>query len=281
MKKLDLFLLQISGISNFQIRPNPIQGVIFVVGLAAIILLIIYLNKSKKVKNNPIFQTGTIDKADMGVLAVKGMVKIARKYGLDAAEQKALGKALHSASLDIASVFNSTDDIDNGFSRMISAFRREDGYEEIIAKLFAIRNKVDYYVLVNETAKTGKNAVPPRRYYRRQKMNVPVAFYLVLVTEVRQGMKKVKKLSLDKNKLSGTILDLSAGGCSISTHDFIKAGARIKTEFKIGKTSLAALAIILRINKSASGNVLHTRFLKLPVKAANAINALVYNYRDI
>jgi hypothetical protein len=281
MEKLDLFLLQISGISNFQIRPNPIQGVIFALGVAAVVFLIIYFNKSKKIKNNPIFQTGTINKADMGALAVKGMVKIARKYGLDAAEQKVLGKALHSNSLDIPSVFNSTDDIDNGFSRMISAFSREEGSEEIIAKLFAIRNKVDYYILANEAGKTGKNTEPPRRYYRRQKMDVPVAFYLVLVTEVRQGLKKIKKSSLDKNKLSGTILDLSAGGCSISTRDSVKAGARIKTEFKIGKASFAALAIILRINKDASGNVLHARFLKLPVKAANAINALVYNYRDI
>jgi hypothetical protein len=274
-----LFLLQTVGLSDLQIKPKPIQGVIFAVGVAAIVFLIIYFNKSKKIKSNPIFQTGTIDKAELGALAVKGMVKVARKYGLDAAEQKALVKALRSAGLDLSGLFNSKDAIDNGFSRMVSMLGREGEAEQTIAELFSIRNKAEYYFTMNEDAQPGKKGT--QRRYRRKQTNTPVSFQRVLVTETRQGLKKIQKLSLDKNKLSGNILDLSAGGCSISTRDPVKVGSRIKIEFKIGKTSFAALAMILRINKDHAGNVLHTRFIKVPVKALNAINALVYNYRDI
>jgi hypothetical protein len=275
-----MFLFQASGISSFQIQPKPIQGIIFVAGLVAIIFLIVYVNKSKKIKNNPIFKTGTIDKTELTALSVKGIGKIARKYELDASEQKALAKLLHDAELDIDAVFNSTGDIDSAFARMASTLAREDDSEQMIEKLFAIRNKVEYYSLVNETADSpGKNKIPRR--YRRKKTNIPVSFYLVVVIESRQGSKKVKKLSLDNKKLSGMLLDLSAGGCSISTRDPVKAGGRIKIEFKIGKASLAALAMILRINKGPSGNILHARFIKTPVKTLNAINAFIFGYKDI
>lgn len=268
-------------LSDFRIQPKPIHGIIFGVGVTAIILVIVYLNKSKKVKNSTIFTTGTIDKAELGALSVKGMVKIAYKYGLDAAEQKALAKALHSTGLDIPGVFNSIDDIDSGFSRMVSSLSREDDSEQTIAKLFSIRNKVEYYFSANENAETLSGKKVTLRRYRRIKVNIPVVFYLVLVTESRKGVRKTKKLLLDKNKLSGNILDLSMGGCCINTHTGVKAGSRIKIEFKIGKTSSVALAQILRINKGRSENVLHTRFIKVPVKTLNAINALAFNYRDI
>jgi hypothetical protein len=277
MKHPALLLLQ--TLADFKIQPKPIQGVIFAAGVTIVVFIIVYINKSKKIKNNPIFQTGTIDKAELGGLAVKGMVKIAHKYGLDAAEQKVLAKAMHSAGFDVSSLFRSPTDIDNGFSRMISTLGREDETGQAIAKLFLTRNKIEYYLSVNGDPASGKSEMPRR--YRRMNTNIPAVFYLVLVTELRKGMKKVKKLSLDTNKLSGVILDISAGGCSISTRASVKAGTRIKIEFKINKISSAVLAVILRINKDRSGNVLHTRFVKVPVKILNAINALVYNYRDI
>lgn len=275
-----VFLLQIApGLSDFRIQPKPIQGVIFVLGLAAIIFLIVYLNKSKKVKNSPIFQTGTIDKAELGKLVVKGMGKIARKYGLDAVEQRTLARALNNAGIELSGLFDSIDSIDNGFSRMVSVQSREDDGEQTVANLFSIRNKVEYYFSASEDAAQGNKAVPRR--YRRLKADIPISFYLVSVTESRQGIKKVKKLSLDNQKLSGNILDISVGGCSISTRNTVAAGARIKVEFKIGKAPATALAMILRVNNDSSGNVLHTRFLKVPERTLNAINALIYNYRDI
>ena len=116
-----LFLLQTLGISDFQIQPKPIQGIIFAVGVAAIVFLIVYLNNSKKVKSSTVFTTGTLDKSELGAIAIKGMGKIARKYGFDIAEQKALSKSLNSGGLDLSSVFNSIEDIDSGFSKMVSA----------------------------------------------------------------------------------------------------------------------------------------------------------------
>jgi hypothetical protein len=277
-----VFLLQtMPGLSDFQIQPKPVQGVVFVVGLVVVVLIIVYLNKSKKVKNSAVFRTGTIDKTNLGALAVKGMMKVVRKYGLDAVEQKALVKAMDNAGLSVPDVFNSVDDINNGFSRMITALNREDDAEQTIANLFSIRNKIEYYLSSNMEVETPEGPKVAQRRYRRVKVNIPISFYHVSVNESRQGLKKTQKLSLDAEKLFGNMLDISAGGCSVKTRSSVKAGSRIKVEFKHGKTSVVALAMILRVNDDHSDNVLHARFIKVPVKTLNAINALVYNYRDI
>jgi hypothetical protein len=119
------------------------------------------------------------------------------------------------------------------------------------------------------------------RRYKRVVAKIPVVFYLVVEKEVPVGLKKVKKLLLDSVKYTGSILDISSGGCAISTRDPVKSGSRLKLEFKIGKNSIAGLVQTLRINRDQSGTVLHTRFIKISVKSLNAINTFVYNYSRI
>jgi hypothetical protein len=281
MNSTPLFLLQSIGLGDFQIQSNPVHGVAFLIGLVVVVVLIIFLNKSTKVKNSTVFKSGAVNKLQLRNSGIRSLRKAAIKYGIERNERQFLSNMFRKEEIDSSIVFSSVKNIDEGFSKITQALNREEGTDDDIRKLFAIRNKIEYYITAGEAAETGVDEKKIVRRYKRAETNIPVVFYLVIETEIRSGLKKIKKLSLDGTKCTGTIIDISSGGCAVSTRNPYKTGSRIKLEFKIGRKSLPALAQILRINRNRSGNVLHTRFLKTSVKTLNAINTLVYNYSNI
>jgi hypothetical protein len=102
------------------------------------------------------------------------------------------------------------------------------------------------------------------------------------VEETGSGRKKVRKMTVDSRRFNGTILDVSMGGCSIRTNASIPPGTRLKIEFDyLDKMIIAALGQVLRINRSgAVSTIMHIKFIKVPRKTMNAINALVYEYDE-
>jgi hypothetical protein len=273
------FLLQ--GLSHFQIEPKPIQGIIFLFGAALVVLVIVFLNKSKKVKNSAVFKSGTVNKPELGNTVNKNLKKAAHKYELETDEQKFLSRIFDKEGTDPAAVLDSESSIDEGFSKVIQALGREEDSDGDIARLFAIRNKIEYYLVAGEAVKNGSQGKLIVRRYKRVEVKIPVVFYLVVEKEEQKGLKKIKKLSLNNVKCTGIILNISSGGCAIDTRDPCKTGTRLKLEFKIGKTNASALVQILRINKNQDGSILHIRFLKSSVKSLNAINAIAYHYNVI
>jgi hypothetical protein len=276
MNTLSLFLLQSLG--DFRTEANPVHGVIFVIGVVVIVILVVFFNKSTKVRNSTVFKSGAVKKT--GNYGIKNLRTAAHKYGLEHEERKFLSNKFREEEINSSVVFISRKTIDEGFAKIVRALSREEGTDDDIEKLFAIRNKIEYYITAGETAeKASKKNLIVRRY-KRAEANIPAVFYLVIEREIRRGLKNIKKLSLDSTKCIGTILDISSGGCAMNTRNPFKAGSRIKIEFKIGKNNLSALAKILRINQNRYGSVLHTRFLKVSVKSLNAINSFVYNYNN-
>ncbi|MDR1231398.1 MAG: PilZ domain-containing protein [Spirochaetaceae bacterium] len=273
-----LFLLQ--GLGSFRIESNPVQGIIFLVGIALIVLAVIYLNKSKNIQNSSVFKTGTFDIPDPGNPENKNFHKMANRYGLGNAEQNFLKNIFRREKIALSTFFDSQDSIDAGFATAIRALSSEEESDDDIAKLYTIRNKIEYGLSAAEEIKNTAERLNAR-WYKRKKTDIPVSFYLVVEKEEQAGAKKIKRLSLDSVKHTGNMLDISSGGCALNTRGSYKTGARLKLEFKIGKTSGAALAHILRINQNQVGNVLHVRFLKVPVKSQNTINAYVFNYTDV
>jgi hypothetical protein len=272
-----LFLLQ--GLGSFQIKPNPAHGIIFLAGTALIVLVVIYLNKSKKIQNSTVFKTGAFDMPNPGNPDNKNFRKMANRYGLENAEQKFLKNIVRKEKIALSTFFDSKDSIDAGFSSAVRALSREEESDNDIAKLYAIRNKIEYCLSAAEAVKDPAERLNVR-WSKRIKTDIPVAFYLVIEKEEQAGTKKIKRLSLDSVKHTGNMLDISAGGCALNTRGSYKTGTRLKLEFKIGKTSGVALVQILRINQNRGGNVLYARFLKVPVKSLNVINAFVYDYSD-
>jgi hypothetical protein len=117
-----------------------------------------------------------------------------------------------------------------------------------------------------------------QRRFRRRQATLPANFYFVHLKDT--GHKKEKKMIVDKRKLTGNIMDISIGGCSIKTNVSVSSGARLKIEFSPAGQNAAVVGQVLRINRSGAAAVMHVKFLKVPRKSMNAINALVFEYSD-
>jgi len=113
-----------------------------------------------------------------------------------------------------------------------------------------------------------------QRRFRRKHAVIACSLNLVYV----EGSGKKQRLIVDKRKLSGNIVDISVGGCSIKTTAPVQVGARFKVEFTQGDNTLAALGQVLRTNKVSGTTVIHMKFLRVTQKTMNQINAFVYEY---
>ncbi|MDR1971421.1 MAG: PilZ domain-containing protein [Treponema sp.] len=117
-----------------------------------------------------------------------------------------------------------------------------------------------------------------QRRFRRRQTVLPVEFNMVRL-EPGPG-KREQKMVVDKRKAVGRILDISVGGCSVQTSSAISAGVRLKIDFIANKQHVVALGEVLRTNRNRTGTVMHIKFLKVPRKSLNMINALVFEYLD-
>ncbi|MDR2923021.1 MAG: PilZ domain-containing protein [Treponema sp.] len=113
-----------------------------------------------------------------------------------------------------------------------------------------------------------------QRRFRRRQAAIPTNFFFVYAESGG------KRLVVDKRRLTGSIMDISAGGCSIKTTMQVSGGAKLKIEFVEGDVSVAALGQVLRTNRSGINTIIHIKFLKVPRKSMNTINAFVYEYGD-
>jgi hypothetical protein len=113
------------------------------------------------------------------------------------------------------------------------------------------------------------------RRFRRRQIAITTSFYFVSVDS------KTKKMIVEKKRLTGNIMDISIGGCSIKTRIPVNPGQRLKIEFTQEDDSvIAALGEVLRTNRSGANTTIHVKFLKVPRKSLNTINAMVYEYAE-
>jgi c-di-GMP-binding flagellar brake protein YcgR len=121
-----------------------------------------------------------------------------------------------------------------------------------------------------------------QRRFRRKQSIISCTFSFVRVEEVGSGRKKERKMIVDKNVFKGTISDISVGGCAIKTTAAVSAGSRLKIEFlQEDARTVAALGQVLRTNRSGTvGTVIHVKFIKVPRRTMNCINAMVFEYNE-
>jgi c-di-GMP-binding flagellar brake protein YcgR len=120
-----------------------------------------------------------------------------------------------------------------------------------------------------------------QRRFRRRQTSDPCVFFMVSVKEVKVGRKVERKMTIDNRRFTGTLMDISIGGCSMRTSANIQPGSRLKIEFEYhGTPTLAVLGQVLRINKGGRNTTVHIKFVKVPPRAQNSINALVFEYAD-
>jgi hypothetical protein len=118
-----------------------------------------------------------------------------------------------------------------------------------------------------------------QRRFRRKQMVISANFFFVRMEET--GHRREKRMVVDKRRMTGNIMDISIGGCSIKTNVSVPSGTRIKIEFTpSGETAAAVLGQVLRTNRTGISTIMHIKFLKGPRRSMNMINALVFEYVD-
>ncbi|MDR2741807.1 MAG: PilZ domain-containing protein [Treponema sp.] len=128
-------------------------------------------------------------------------------------------------------------------------------------------------------ASRSKNLV--QRRFKRQQGGISCYVRPVKIEETGRGRKKKVRMTVDRRRFTGTIQDISIGGCAIKTNAGIAAGSRVKIEFDYGDSAgVAVLGQVLRFNRNGFNTVMHTKFLKVPRKAMNAINVVVFKYYE-
>jgi c-di-GMP-binding flagellar brake protein YcgR len=119
------------------------------------------------------------------------------------------------------------------------------------------------------------------RKFRRRQTATPCTVTMIILQEKRVRRKIVRKMTLDNRRYPGAIMDISIGGCSIRCSAAIQPGARLKIEFMYGDSpSIAALGQVLRVNREGMHTTIHVKFIKIPRRSQNLINAIVFEYID-
>ena len=122
-----------------------------------------------------------------------------------------------------------------------------------------------------------------QRRYRRKDIEKPAYFYKVQIMSVGVGKEVRKKAYVDQKKSAlGTILDISAGGCSIRTNFPLGKGELVKVEFeterRIQVNVFGKVKSVRRIKPV--GGVMHIMFTRVSKQSLNRINTFIYDYED-
>ncbi len=119
-----------------------------------------------------------------------------------------------------------------------------------------------------------------QRHQRRKSLSRPCFFYPIRVMEVGGGRRQSRKAVVQYDlRAMGTIVDISAGGCSIRTRRPLKRGALVKIELEIPRRdTLTAFGKLRRVREERMGGMMHVMFTKVSGANLNKIYSFVYDY---
>lgn len=120
-----------------------------------------------------------------------------------------------------------------------------------------------------------------QRRHKRAEIYAPCYFYPVSIVSTSS---RKRQAVVDSNKrFSGTIIDISAGGCGIKSLNALKAGTLIKINFKTDTgENVTAYGKIRSISfKRGTGNVMHVMFTSVSKHHLNEIRELIYDMRSM
>jgi len=119
------------------------------------------------------------------------------------------------------------------------------------------------------------------RRFRRKKIQKPVNVFPIRVVERMEGRKIKKEAVIDRNKgRMGTLIDLSAGGCAMTTTKPLKKGDLCKLNFELvqgNPISTFGKVVDIRMQSRIRANM-HIMFTRASTKNLNKINEFVYDF---
>ena len=128
---------------------------------------------------------------------------------------------------------------------------------------------------------SGKMKPLVKRKFRRRQIDIQCEINFVKIEESGSGRKKTSKLVVDSKMYTGTIQDISIGGCSLKSTAPIQVGSRLKMAVDYDDNyPINVLGQAIRSNRSVTGTIIHIKFIKVPRRAFNSISAVVFGYSD-
>jgi hypothetical protein len=270
----------LQAISQFEIQSDPLDVFGFVIVLAVIIALIIFMNISKRIRNSDVFKgKGMAVKIGTNLKVDINFYNKVKYLGLSKKEAAVLEKILKSDTTGTGNPYDILSDrarVDENFKlaykRILREKRDEDALADIL-ELFAIRNAVELF-LVSDKNMPVKNIA---RNFRRKDTNINCKICLVVMKSTNSNAPQ--KLVLQRDAVYvGLIQNISQGGCSIIAANILKINNLIKIDFNIEARAGAALGQVVRINKEANKFIYHIKFLKLSKQTIIDLNAFIFGY---
>lgn len=297
MSGLSFLLLQTGfmGVKWFK-DDNPIMAILLAVTIGIVVVVLVVLN----IKKVGIGDTGLHLKKPGGDAVdaprkfnLQALHRAARPYGLNQQQLKVLDSVFRAEGVtDAAKTLSTPNLLDecfrSAYKRMDRSEGEEDNSQHQLSVLFSARNAIDFALNAGSAEFTkptdqddkGAGAAKARKF-RRREINAACTYNPVVVKETREGLKKKVKMTVSGKAQSGTIMDISVGGCAVKTSEGVKAGTRLKIGFHYpGGASASVLGQVLRVNQGGGNTILHIKFLKVPRKSLNAINAGIFGYAD-
>jgi len=118
------------------------------------------------------------------------------------------------------------------------------------------------------------------REHRRRAIGCRVILYPVRVAEKEQIRELTEEiLAVNKPGLTGSLINLSPGGCSISSHRPLELGkaVRLVLEYRAGEKAVVFGEIVNTRVVDRSRSIIHVKFTKADVENMNLINSYVYD----
>ncbi|MDR2069793.1 MAG: PilZ domain-containing protein [Treponema sp.] len=169
--------------------------------------------------------------------------------------------------------------ISKGAKIMLSFFTRTSRGFSIASQVRGVSSTYSAATLDLIRVSKPRNLV--QRRFRRRQVGIFCYVHPVKIEETGTGRKKNVRMIVERRRFTGTMQDISIGGCAMKTNAAVAAGSRVKIEFDYGGSEgVAVLGQVLRFNQNGSNMVMHTKFLKVPRKAMNAINVAVFDYLE-
>jgi c-di-GMP-binding flagellar brake protein YcgR len=120
-----------------------------------------------------------------------------------------------------------------------------------------------------------------QRRFRRSPLHRPCFYYPINIASVKEGRRTVRKAIVqNRQRRLGNLLDISAGGCSITGMKSLKPGSLLRMEFEINRTQrITVFGKVRRVrNQPNQGGIMHIMFTKLSSHMLNLIYSYVYDY---
>jgi len=186
-----------------------------------------------------------------------------------------------SDSLMVENPLNTTGEplvLPKGSMVSISFFPAPNKGFSIDSRVLGVTETIDGHRVL-QLVHSGQIKKLSKRRFRRRQTVITTAFYFVYLEEGRT--KKDTLMTVDRRRFSGNIMDLSIGGCSIKTAVPVNNGQKLKIEFTREDDSIvAAVGEVLRTTRAGADTIMNIKFIKVPRKSLNTINAMVYEYTD-